>query len=309
MAEVWDAVIVGAGPAGLSAALYLARFQRSTLVLHDGASRAARIPLSHNVPGYPEGVSGERLLATMTRHVAAYGAALVKAHVESASICDRSFAIVADDGRRWLSRTLLLATGVEMNEIELDAGDHDCAIAEGVVRYCPICDGYEHIGERIAVIGCDAQGAGEALFLRQYSESVTLIPRRYADLSPETLQQLLQAGVTVIDAPVEQLVQGRACVRLRLKGCAETLRFDVVYPALGLRPRTQLAVGLGLFPDGDGNLSAEAIFGTAVPGLYAAGDVVAGLDQISVAMGHGAIAATRAHNWLRDRDGQTLKEH
>jgi thioredoxin reductase (NADPH) len=307
MVEVWDAIVIGAGPAGLSAALYLARFRRSTLVLHDGASRAARIPLTHNVPGYLEGVAGEDLLANMTSHAARYGAVVTTAHVARAEICAHGFALHADDGRSWRCRALVLATGVALNEIELDIGEHESAICEGVVRYCPICDGYEHIGQRIAVIGCDQQGAGEALFLRQYSDSVTLIPKDYTELGAATLQKLSREGVHVIETPVERIVQGRDCIRLRLKGESEPLRFDVIYPSLGLRPRARLAVDLGLALDENGNLDQSSIFKTSRPGLYAAGDIVAGLDQISVAMGHGAIAATRAHNWLREADGQTLK--
>ncbi len=306
MAEVWDAIIIGAGPAGLSAALYLARYRRSTLVIHDGASRTARIPLTHNVPGYPEGVSGEGLLANMTRQAVQYGAAIMTAHVASAEIGDSGFTLRGADGGSWRCRALVLATGVALNEIELDSGDHEAAICEGVVRYCPICDGYEHIGQRIAVIGCDEQGAGEALFLRQYSESVTLIPRDFAELDADTLDKLRRAGVHVIETPIERVVQSEACIRLRLKGQSEPLRFDVIYPSFGLRPCAKLAVDLGLTLDGNGNLDSSSIFGTSRPGLYAAGDIVAGLDQISVAMGHGAIAATRAHNWLREGEGRTL---
>jgi thioredoxin reductase (NADPH) len=307
MAEIWDAIIVGAGPAGLSAALYLARFRRSTLVIHDGRSRAAQIPLTHNVPGCPSGVCGERLLSRMTRHAVEYGAALVGAHVESASICDRGFALRSNDGTGWSCRALVLATGVDQNDVPIEARARQAAIDAGVLRYCPICDGYEHIGQRIAVIGCDRQGAGEALFLRRYSADVTLIPRRYADLDSAILQKLLDSGVRVLKAPVARFIFREREMRLQFQNGAGEAHFDVVYPALGLHPRCKLATELGLAVDDAGALGAESIFGTKVPGLYAAGDVVAGLDQISVAMGHGAIAATKAHNWLRDQDGQALE--
>ena len=86
---------------------------------------------------------------------------------------------------------------------------------------------------------------------------------------------------------------------VQLEGVDAPLAFDVVYPALGTRQRTELAAALGLRLDDAGAVPATAPLGTAVPGLYCAGDIVDGLDQISVAMGHGAAAATRAHNWLR----------
>ena len=93
-------------------------------------------------------------------------------------------------------------------------------------------------------------------------------------------------------------------MRVHLKGGAQPLVFDVVYPALGCRQRTELARALGLPLDDAGAVDARAPYGTTVAGLYCVGDIVDGLDQISVAMGHGAIAATRAHNYLRAREAE-----
>ncbi|MFM7349383.1 MAG: NAD(P)/FAD-dependent oxidoreductase [Erythrobacter sp.] len=109
---IHDIIIVGAGPAGLSAALYAARFLRSTLVLHDGKPRAAQVPLTRNVPGYEDGIASCELLACMTRHAGAYGAGIAEAEVTGARRGeDGLFRIEGAGGEAWTARALILATG------------------------------------------------------------------------------------------------------------------------------------------------------------------------------------------------------
>ncbi len=303
-----DCIIVGAGPAGLSAALYMARFRRRTLVLHDGKTRAARIPDTHNAPGYDSGIAGPVLIDRMTRHCTGFGAELIEARVSAIDRSAERFTITADDGREWLASTVILATGLCLNQIALPHEQHEQAIADGVLRYCPICDGYEHIDKAIAVVGCDEQGAAEALFLRQYSADITLIPRAWAELDPADIDRLEAASIRVIERPVAAYLPqaDRFDIAIADVDADDLLSFDVVYPALGMRPRTELAAMLGLAIDDGGRVSSDAIYGTPVPGLYCAGDIVEGLAQISVAIGHGAIAATKAHNWLREQEGHVL---
>jgi thioredoxin reductase (NADPH) len=299
MSASWDCLVVGAGPAGLSAALYLARFRRRVLVLHDGSSRALRIPRTRNAPGFPDGVAGPDLVERMTAHAVEYGAAVREATIEAAERTDAGFALRTREGERLEGRALILATGVEPHQIALAPDAHQAAIDAGILRYCPICDGYEHIDARIGVVGCDGQGAAEALFLRGYSADITLVPRAHAELDAEETAALAAAGIRVYEQAVERFEPGSTAMRVHLRGQAEPLEFDVVYPALGCHHRNELARQLGLPLDDKGAVDAHAPYGTTVAGLYCAGDIVDGLDQISVAMGHGAIAATRAHNYLR----------
>lgn len=310
MEAPWDCIVVGAGPSGWSAALYLARFRRRVLVVHDGRSRAARIPRTHNAPGFPDGVAGPELLQRMQAHAERYGAEVLEAEVVAAGHRGegrgQGFTLALKDGRPLHARTLVLATGLRLEQIPLPDDVHEAAIAAGVLRYCPVCDGYEHIGHRVAVIGCDGQGAAEALFLRTFSEDITLLPRRYDELTDDERMQLAAAGITIVDRPVVRYEPSPGRFDIHVEGVESPLAFDVVYPALGCRQRTELAVMLGLEVDENGSIDVRSPFGTRVPGLYCVGDIVDGLDQISVAMGHGAIAATRAHNWLRERDGSSL---
>ena len=302
----WECIIIGAGPAGLTAALYMARFRRKVLVLHDGSARALRIPKTHNAPGFPDGVTGPDLIARMSEHATGFGAEVAEAGIVSAQQNGDRFELLSGDGRSWRTRSLILATGVAHNEIKIDTGGHQAAIAAGILRYCPVCDGYEHIDTAIGVIGCDSQGAAEALFLRRFSSDVTLVPLNFAELDKGELAAMREVGITVVEHPVARLDALPHRMDVYLEENAQPLSFDVVYPALGVTPRTELAAALGLSFCPSGELEMSAPFGTRVEGLYAAGDVVEGLDQISVAMGHGAVAATKAHNWLRERDGECL---
>ncbi|MFM7349384.1 MAG: NAD(P)/FAD-dependent oxidoreductase [Erythrobacter sp.] len=164
-----------------------------------------------------------------------------------------------------------------------------------------MCDGFEHKGKRIAVLGCDITGAAEALFLTTYTNDVTLLPRHDVELTAEERRDLEAAGIRVLSHAVTRFEPGEREIRLHLEGIADAIAFDVLYPALGARPRNVLGEALRLAATEDGKAEGAAPLGTAIPGLYCAGDLVEGLDQISVAMGHGAVAATKAHNWLRAR--------
>jgi thioredoxin reductase (NADPH) len=303
----FDVIIVGAGPAGLTCALYLARFRRSTLVVHDGTSRAHKIPLTHNVPGFDGGVTGNDLIDRMTIHAVRYGASVAMGKIVELARMPDGFTVVDDEGKAHHARVVVLATGMKTDALDLPPETLERAIDAGVLRYCPICDGYEHLGQRIAVLGDVDRAAGEAVFMRTYASDVTLIATGRA--VPDAVAAELEAkGIKLVCGQLEGVRPSGGGIAVQMVGMAEALTFDVLYPARGIRPRTSLAARLGLLPpETDGTLDARAPFGTNVPGLYAVGDIVEGLDQISVAMGHGAIAATRAHNWLREQDGWVLE--
>ena len=135
-----------------------------------------------------------------------------------------------------------------------------------------------------------------------------MISLHYAELSASDRAQLNDAGIAVIKKPVTRYELTDRKILAHIEGQAAPLAFDVIYPALGVRPRSELAIQLGIAVDDCGCLDATTPFETQVPGLYSGGDVVEGLDQLNVAMAHGAIAATKAHNWLRERDGEALAD-
>jgi thioredoxin reductase (NADPH) len=294
--KILDCVIVGAGPAGLTAAIYLARFRRDCVVLESGSSRAAWIPRSHNHPGFPDGVRGKTLLARMRRQAEKYGADIRSACVERLKPTKGGFTLRADIGT-FRARKVILATGVIDNAPDIP-GLKD-GVAKGLVRICPICDGYEVIGQRVGVIGRGDHCAREAAFIRTYSDDVTFIYVDPGAPPAELVASLKRDGVKIIDSALRDVKIGKRKVLAFDVGADEPCTFDVVYSALGVTPRAQLATSAGATLDESGRLFVDAHQQTSVPGLYAAGDVVRGLNQISTAAGEGAIAATDAHNALR----------
>lgn len=300
MADRLDAIVIGAGPAGLAAAIYLARFRRPVLVLHDGDSRAAWIPRSHNHPGFPGGIVGTDLLERTRRQAEAFGARIVEAQVIGLSVAGDGFQVSTAD-QTLLARSVILATGVVDRLPDLPGVE--AAVRRSLVRICPICDGFEVTGQAVAVIGDGALGAREALFLTTYSDKVSLIHTGTAEALPDDERaSLVKAGIRLIEAPIQEVVLDHE----RLTALAFTdqgrLEFDAVYTALGVDPRTDLAVQAGARRCDDGRLIVDDHQQTTVPGLYAAGDLVRGLNQISTAQGEAAIAATALHNRLREAE-------
>lgn len=296
--EVLDCVVIGAGPAGLTAAIYLARFRRRFLVVDSGAARARLIPRTHNHPGWPSGVSGPHLLRRMTAQALRYGAPILKEEVRGLSRRpDGCFHLELSE-TTLTSRTVLLATGKVDLEPQLP-GLCD-AIAQGLIRHCGICDGFEMIGHRLGVLGRGESGLGEALFLADYTDQLTLMSLgEPLDLNPDQLRRLTARGVTVVEEPIAAVRRARRRITAFVTHSGGVLSFDSLYSALGDQVRSQLAIGIGARSDAKGALIVGSHQETSVEGLYAAGDVVEGLDQIGVAMGHAAVAATDVHNRLR----------
>jgi len=293
---VLDCAIIGAGPAGLTAATYLARFRRRIAVLDGGASRASYIPRSHNYPGFPDGITGAELLARLREQAVRYGVEVTRALVDGAAREGELFVIRAG-AATWRSRKLLLATGLVDKEPEIRNLRE--AIARGAIRLCSICDGYDVMDRNIAVLGSGASALSHALFMRTWSRRVTVLLAVAGEAPDEaSCRAAREAGIAIVDDPVAHVEvgdDGRAHVRTA-SGAA--LQFDSIYPVLGCRNRSELASALGARCREAGDVEVDMHMRTCVPGLYAAGDVVAALNQVSVAVGHAAIAATHIHNSL-----------
>lgn len=291
-----DCLIVGGGPAGLTAAIYLARFHLDVQVIDGGNSRAALIPLTRNHAGYPNGIAGPDLLARMGDQARRYGTRIDGAVVSAiAHDGDGGFRATTPAGDV-AARTVLLATGVVNNRPDMPDDLHDRALATGLLRYCPICDGYEVTDRPVGVIGTGERGVREALFLRGYTADLTLIaPAAAHTLDEGERATLRDAGIEAIDGPPSFELRGD---RILVATPAGTRSFASVYPALGSVIRSELAQALGAETSDEGCLMVDSHQRTTVPGLYAAGDVVQGLDQISHAMGEGGVVATTIRNDL-----------
>ena len=295
---ILDCLILGGGPAGLTAAIYLARFHLDILVVDGGKSRASWIPCTRNHAGYPDGIEGKELLRRMREQACKYGAKIETEFVTKLERAEKSGLFIATWGSgSATARSVLLATGVTNRRPPMDEELHDDALERGLVRYCPICDGYEVTDKKVGVIGSDSHGVAEALFIRSYTADVTLVaPDTALQLKPEDSKKLIEAGIDCVDGPAQAVAITGDCIVVDTAEGHYT--FDTVYPALGSDTHTQLAEMVGAKLASDGCILCDDHQRSSVSGLYAAGDVVHGLDQISHAMGEGGVAATTIRNDL-----------
>ncbi|RAK56923.1 NAD(P)/FAD-dependent oxidoreductase [Phenylobacterium deserti] len=296
--KIYDCVVVGGGPAGLTAAIYLARFRRDFLLIDGGASRASWIPVSHNYPGYPAGIKGKTLLRRMRIQAARYGAEIRDGRVNALFPEEDAFRLETSEGEL-LARKVILATGVVDNAPPIPGVEE--AVSQGLIRVCPICDGFEVTDKRVGIIGEDDHSANEAIFITTYTDQVTLIHVGPPESLSDDMRTKLEArGIGVVEAPMESVVLDNGRIAALCFAGGRPQEFDTVYSALGVTPRTSLAIDAGARLDESGRLYVGDHQETSVPGLYAAGDVVRGLNQITTAEGEAALAATDIHNKLRN---------
>lgn len=292
--EEIDGLVIGGGPAGLTAAVYLARYRRKVVVIDSRESRAALIPETHNYPGFANGISGPKLLNVLTKQAETYGVAIVRDRVGSLREAEAGF-VAKGSQAEIRTRCVVLATGLVDHSPSIPGLKQ--AIDHGSVRYCPICDGFEALDLHIGVLGNISDACSKALFLRTYSKDVTLLPLGNTPVSDEHCRELSQAGVRFSNAYVVELERRNdQIVALMNDGSRET--FDVIYPVLGCDVRSELGRKLGARHNSVGCLEVDAHQQTTVRGLYAVGDVVSDLHQIAVGTGHAAVAATHIHNNL-----------
>ena len=289
----------------MTAAIYLARFRRRVVLIDGGESRASLIPRSHNHPGYPDGIHGNDLLDRMRRQMDRFEVSVLRGKATGAArMPDSSFRITAE-GQAILADHIILATGSRDRLPPLeDALAHIC---QGLLRQCPICDAYELSGQPVAVIGAGECAAGEALFLRHYTPDIAMLTLGDSlDVPSPLLAKLEKAGVRIIPDKATDWKFAEDGVSVTL--AQGPVRFRAVYAGLGIVPQNGLAKDLGLELAEDGRINTDAHQETSVPKVFAAGDVVTGLNQIAVAMAQGEVAATRIHNMLRLQEDRCVAD-
>jgi thioredoxin reductase (NADPH) len=300
-ASLLDCLIIGGGPAGLTAAIYLARFRRNIALVDAGRSRLSLVPVSHNYPGFPNGVNGKDLLNKLRLQLDAHDIHVNFGTVQKVERNDDGTFLVNLDGLRIRARTVLVATGSK--DVRPDMAHLELAIERGCVRYCPVCDGFEAIGKKVAVLGAGEHGVAEALFVRHFAYDLTLItPDIPENLKEADRGRLARMQISVLDGLGAKLTFDPLAPGVVVEldnGTAHC--FDVLYSALGLHVNSKLATDLGAGRDKDGQLLVDQHLQTSIDGLYCAGDVVQGLNQIAIACGQAAAAATAIHNRLSEQ--------
>ena len=309
--ELYDALIVGGGPAGLTAALHLAWQRRRVLVIdrRTGPLFFTLVKL-YNVPGMPA-VRGLDLVKRLRAQAEEMGAEVTRANVVAASGTAGDFLLEGEEGERWRGRTLLLATGVARYHPTVDGDHRPCFkyAGKGNLFYCPDCEGPEIDGKDTVVIavGPADRAAGMALGLSRYTDRMRVLATAGDEVSEPHRQRLEARGIEISTGVIADLEGERSQLRalvLEDGRRVEAEAFFVSSPAIG---RTDLAreLGVEIAPTGHHAQPTSQRGDTNVEGVWIAGDLRPMTQQVAVAMGTGTIAAVMIDQHLRKIDVST----
>ena len=294
-----DCAVVGGGPGGLAAAIYLARFNRQVLVYDAGKPRARWSPRNRNYPGFPEGLTGPEILERFAEQARRFHVSPTPAKVEGIDRTEAGFRIRAGSETAEV-RKIILATGITDLWPQVPGAEE---LLGNRIRVCPICDAYETNGRSVGILGSGNKVAREALYLTGFTCRVTLFTHgleRQAPIDPALARRLEDKGVATVHRSVERMVARQEDgVTLFLEG-DQSEEVDLLFSALGVRPNSELAASLGAQLDEQGYVVTDRWQQTSVPGLFAVGDVTFEINQVTVAVGQAAVAATAVHNSLLD---------
>jgi thioredoxin reductase (NADPH) len=269
----------------------MGRFRRKCLLVDGGASRASWIPVSHNILGFAEGVSGPDLLRILLKQAEHYGVVPAQGEISSLELLPNGLFRARWHKGEVKSRKVLMATGGL--DVEPEIPNARALVKDGLIRHCPICDAFEATGKRIALVAYGKCRIKEALLIRGYTSDLTVLTLGNASqIAPADMRVLSDAGIQIVLQPIVRLTREGEKIAAWSSQDGRPLLFDTIYSALGMQLRSDLAVSVGAEVDENGALLVDRHQQTAVPGLYAAGDIVHGLSQVSVAAGQAAIAAT-----------------
>ncbi|MFH8491868.1 NAD(P)/FAD-dependent oxidoreductase [Streptomyces longisporoflavus] len=293
-----DAAVVGGGPAGLSAALQLARYGRRVLVFDTGHGRSTHHQTNRNYLGFPDGIATTQLRELGVRQLARYPhVRFARHHVIGVTGDARRGFTVRAQGHAWRARTVVLATGV------LDHFPHFPDWQSYVGRsmfWCIACDGYENRGRRILVVGHTDAAAGEAMQLHSLTDRIVLLTNsRTNGISSRFTGRLAAAGVPVVHDRIKgaEGADGRLSAVVTRGG--ERLELDALFSIQGATPETAVARDLGIRLNRHGYVEVDTEQCTSVAGVYAAGDITAPHShQVSAAVHEGAQAASAANYFL-----------
>ncbi len=301
MAMAHDLIIVGGGPAGLSEAIYAARFRMDVLVLaKEVGGTVLTAPLLENWPG-DKSIPGRDLMDRMADHVKSLGVEIKQAEVKEIKKKGKNFRLLSEAGE-FAARSVLLATGTKHRKLEIPG---EAEFSGRGVSYCAVCDAAFFKDKAVAVVGGSDSAAKEALLLSEHAEKVYIVYRRERiRAEPINVERVEKSGnievinnANVLEIKGDKLVKSVVLDR-PYKGSKE-LGLDGVFVSIGYEPLSGLAEQLGAKLDGKGQIIADASSKTGIPGLYAAGDVTSGdFKQAIVAAAQGAVAAYSAYQQI-----------
>jgi thioredoxin reductase (NADPH) len=304
-----DVIIIGSGPAGYTAALYAARARLNPLVFEGSVTSGGALMNTtdvENFPGFPDGILGPDLMDSIRKQAERFGAELVADDVIEVDL-DPNLKLVKADGGEFTSRTVIIATGSSYRELGVPG---EKRLSGHGVSWCATCDGFFFREQDIAVIGGGDSAMEEATFLTRFARSVTIVHRRDSLRASKIMQDRAMSDPKIKfawDSGVAEMLGEDRLTGLRLvdlkTGAESVLPVTGIFIAIGHDPRSELFTGQ-LATDDDGYLLVEQPFTkTAIPGVFACGDVVdRNYRQAVTAAGSGCAAAIDAERWLADQD-------
>lgn len=306
-------VIIGSGPAGLTAALYAARANLEPLVvrgLQPGGLIATTAEVE-NYPGFVEGIGGFELADNMEKQAARFGARFLDTLVTRVDAGRRPFVLTTDDGQQLTADTLIVSTGASPRKLGVPGEER---LANRGVSYCATCDGFFFRGKKVVVVGGGNSALDEGLFLTRYVSELIIVHRRDALRADPILQERAFSNEKIRfiwNSTVEEILgEDRvSAVRIRNLKTGETseLAADGIFPYIGHVPNTKLFEGI-LTLDEQGYIVTDGRQRTNVPGIFAAGDVVDHIyRQAITAAGEGCKAAMEATWYLAEQEHAAKK--
>lgn len=306
-------VIIGSGPAGLTAALYAARANLEPLVvrgLQPGGLIATTSEVE-NYPGFVEGIGGFDLADNMEKQAARFGTSFMDALIEDVDLSQRPFRLTTDSGEVITADTLIISTGASPRKLGVPGEDK---LANRGVSYCATCDGFFFRNKRVVVVGGGNSALDEGLFLTRYVTELVIVHRRDKLRADPILQERAFTNPKVRfiwDSAVDEVLGDTGVTGVRIRnlktGEVSELETDGVFPYIGHVPNTRIFAGK-LDLDENGYIKADHRTRTAIPGVFAAGDVVDFIyRQAITAAGEGCRAAMEATWFLAEQEHEAKK--
>lgn len=304
---MYDIAIIGAGPAGLNAAIYAVRYGLKPIVIGAVAGGLAGTP--HEIGNWLgiEKISGFELTQNMVKHVKSYGTEMIERMVESVIRNDEGFEVAIAGGQKIQAKTVLLATGSSHRHLGVP-GEHEL-IGKGV-SYCATCDGFFYKGKTVAVIGGNDAAAGAAVFLGDIAEKVYVIYRK----EPLRAEKFWQESIAknpkikiIYNTTVSKIIgDGKVtgAVISRANDGESELALDGIFIEIGSEPNSELMKDLQIDADDQGYVVIDQTGQTTAKGVWAAGDLTTGSNkfrQIVTAASEGAIAAASISKYLKTK--------
>jgi len=302
MDNMYDVIIIGSGPAGLTAAIYTTRAALKTLVIA-GEKWGGQLQLTslvENFPGFPEGIQGPDLMLNMRKQAEHHGAEIMEVNFESGDFTKRPFGITAR-GTTYQAKTVILASGADARWLGVKGEEEK--IGKGVSS-CATCDAMFFRNKNVFVVGGGDSAMEEALVLAKVANKVTLIHRRDAFRASEIMQQRAKDDPKIeflLNSEIVEVKGGlrveSAMVKNNLTGEVTEIPVDGIFVAIGHIPNTKVFQGIDL--DNDGYIKVQNHYHTNIAGVFTAGDVHdRSYRQAITAAGFGAAAALEAERWL-----------